>query len=191
MNNKSEKECQRNNKVASKDQLIEKSCLIKMIKISDVPNSIEGKSDEERIENYAEVLAKKVRTSYPTQVITEIVEKDQLNIGISKEVKAFLSKNKNFDFATSCIHDYKKEIKEVAGENYDEVISELQKLQRVFQINSNAESAKVLLENGLHSAFDIANMPRKNFIKMYSNALGGEHIAMAIHLRASCINAKT
>ncbi len=195
MKNKSEKEYQKNSKVTSMHQLIEfeKSDWLKIIKKSGVPDFIDGKSDEEKIEKYADMLTRLCSATFPTQRITRMVAKNQLGIEItkiSKELGTFLSKNKHFDFASSCIHDFEKEIKEVASKNYDEVKSELKKIQRVFQVSPSSEAMTVLMENNLHSAHTIASIPRKIFTKKYSNVLGGEHVAMAIHQRASHINTR-
>ena len=172
---------------------IEKSHLLKIIRESGILNSIDGESGEEKIEKYAEMIQSLLNATFPTQSIVKMLEENQLNsekFKVSEKTRTFLNQNKHFDLATSRIEDFIKETKEVAGEYYYEVIRELKVLQRVFQVSPRVENVEVLLENGLHSAYTIANIPRKSFIKMYSSALGGEHVALAIHLRASHIYAK-
>jgi hypothetical protein len=145
------------------------------------------------MDRYAGLMQGLHNAAFPTQRIAKMVEKDELPIEknrVSKSISAFLSKNEQFDFAGSRIHDFDNEIKEVAGEDFDEVRSELMKIQRVFQVSTNPEAMTVLLESKLHSAYTIASIPRKSFIKTYGNALGGESVAFAIHQRASHISTK-
>lgn len=189
-------ELQVNRKLTSAHQLIEfeKSDWREIIRKTGVPDSIEGKDDEEKIDRYADLIENRLNKSFPTQRIAKMVEKDELPIEktrVSKSISAFLSKNPKFDFAGKRIHDFKKEIKEIAGKDYDEVRNELKKIQRVFQVSTSPEAMSVLMEKNLHSAYTIANIPRKSFVKTYGNALGGEDVASAIHQRASHISTRT
>ncbi len=181
--------------IKSAHQLIdlEKSDWVNIIKKTGLPDFIEGENDEEKTERYAGLMQGLLNAAFPTRVIVKMVEKNELPIEktrVSKSISTFLSKNEQFDFAGSRIHDFKKEIKEVAGEDFDEVRSELMKIQRVFQVSTSPEAMKMLMENNLHSAYTIANIPRKSFIKTYGNALGGERAAFAIHQRASHISTR-
>ncbi|MFN3531515.1 MAG: Tc toxin subunit A, partial [Candidatus Brocadia sp.] len=189
------KELQVNRKLTSVHQLIEfeKSDWLNVIKKTGVPDFIEGKDDEEKVDRYAGLMQSLLNAAFPTQRIARMVKKDELPIEktrVSKGISAFLSKNAQFDFAGSRIHDFKKEIKEAAGDDYDEVRNELKKIQRVFQVSTSPEAMTALMENKLHSAYTIASIPRKSFIKTYSKALGGESAAFAIHQRASHISTR-
>jgi hypothetical protein len=158
-----------------------------------VPDFIAGVDDKEKVNNYTELIQGLLNAVFPTQRIAKMVEKNQLNIEktrVSKAIVAFLKKNVNFDFANSRIHNFKKEIKDVAGNNYDEVKDGLMKIQRVFQVSTRPEVMTVLMENNLGSSYTISSIPRKVFIKKYANALGGESAAMAVHQRASHINTR-
>jgi len=182
-------------KLTSMHQLIEfkKSDWLEIIKKTGVPDFIEGKNDEEKMDRYADLMQSLINTAFPTQRIAKMVERNELPIEktkVSKSISAFLSKNEQFDFASSRIHDFDKGIREVAGDDFGEVRSELMKIQRVFQVSTSPEAMTVLLENNLHSAYTIANIPQKSFIKTYSKALGSESMAFAIHQRASHISTK-
>ncbi len=188
-------ELQVNRELTSMDQLIEleKSEWLNIIKKTGVPDFIEGKNDEERIDRYADLMQSLLNASFPTQRIAKMVKRDELPIEktrISKSISTFLSKNAQFDFAGSRIHEFDKEIKAAAGDDFDEVRTELMKIQRVFQVSTSPEAMNVLMKNNLYSAYTIANIPRKSFIKTYGNALGGEGVAFAIHQRASHISTK-
>lgn len=189
------KELQVNRKLTSIHQLmeLEKSEWQGIIRKSGVPDFIDGQNDEEKIDRYADLMQSLLNATFPTQRIAKMVEKNQLSIekaSVLKSLGTFLSKNERFDFASSRIHDFDKEIKEAAGKDFDEVRSELMKIQRVFQVSTSPEAMSVLIKNNLHSASTIVNIPRKSFIKTYGKALGGEQVAFAIHQRASHISIK-
>ena len=190
------KELQVNKKLTSMHELVEleKSDWLELIKKTGVPDFIEGENDEEKMDWYAGRMQSLFNASFPTQRIAKMVGKDELCIEknrVSKSIGTFLSKNEQFDFASSRIHDFDKEIKAAADEDFDEVRSELMKIQRVFQVSTSPEAMTVLMENNLHSAYTIANIPRKSFIKTYAKALGGDDVAFAIHQRSSHISYRT
>jgi hypothetical protein len=190
------KELQVNKKLTSMHELVEleKSDWLELIKKTGVPDFIEGENDEEKMDWYAGRMQSLFNASFPTQRIAKMVGKDELCIEknrVSKSIGTFLSKNEQFDFASSRIHDFDKEIKAAAAEDFDEVRSELMKIQRVFQVSTSPEAMTVLMENNLHSAYTISNIPRKSFIKTYAKALGGDEVAFAIHQRSSHISYRT
>jgi hypothetical protein len=186
-------ELQVNSQLTSVHQLmeLEKDDWLGVIKKTGVPDFIAGKNEEEKINRYADLMQGQLNAAFPTQRIAKMVEKNELpteQIGILKSIGTFLTKNEQFDIASSRILDFDSEIKAAAGDDFNEVRSELMKIQRVFQVSASPGAMKVLMENNLHSAYTIANIPRKNFIKTYGNALGDEHTAFAIHQRASHIS---
>ena len=187
------RELQVNRKLTSIHELVEleKSDWLELIKKAGVPDFIKGENNQEKINWYADRMLSLFNVSFPTQRIAKMVEKDELYIEkntVSKSIGNFLSKNEQFDFASSRIHDFDKEIKATAAKDFDEVRSELMKIQRVFQVSTSPEAMTVLMKNNLHSAYSIANIPCKSFIKKYAKALGGDHVAFTIHQRSSHIS---
>lgn len=97
----------------------------------------------------------------------------------------------------------KKKIKDTTGEDSDGSITGIKVLQRIFKISPNSDTAspllkndihdsrQLLLENDIHIALEIANIPREKFINTYGNALGSDSVAFAIHQQASCVSKKT
>jgi hypothetical protein len=165
-----------------------------IIKKTGVPGFIQGQSDDDKVRAYSEFIQSTLNVAFPTQRIAVMLQKDQLPIektNTASKIATFLSANKNFDFARSSVHEFKKEIQDAAGDDFDEVRSELKKIQRVFQVSTSPEAMTALLKNNLHSAYTISNIPRKAFIQTYADALGGENTAFAIHQRASHIATKT
>ena len=188
-------ELQVNRQLASVHQLmeLEKADWLGMIEKTGVPDFIEGKDDKEKRDRYAELMQGLLNAAFPTRRIVRMVERNELPIektGILKGIGTFLAGNERFDMANSRIHDFDKEIEAAAGDDCDEVRSELMKIQRVFQVSPTPGAMKVLMEHNLHSAYTIANIPRQSFVKTYSKALGGEGTAFAIHQRASHISTR-
>ena len=164
------------------------------IKKAGIPDFIQGDNEKERIATYARFMGGMLNATFPTRRILKMIEKDGVFIEktrVAKQVAGFLEKNEPFDFAESRIHDFEEEIKASAGRDFEEVKSELLKIQRVFQISANPETMAVLIEKKLHSAHAIASIPQKSFIHTYSEALGGKDKAFAIHQRASHVNTRS
>src|SRR5262249_53394981 len=110
---------------------------------------------------------------------------------VSKRISTFLSENKEFDFAGSRVHDFDDQIKAVAETDFDEVRGELMKIQRAFQVSMSPKVMVKVIESNLNSAYTIANIPSKSFVKTYGELLGGDQIAFAVHQRASHIAARS
>lgn len=153
-----------------------------------------GMDQGTKVASYAASMQSLVNAAFPTQRIAKMVAKGELPVernSVSENIGTFLAQNERFDFAGSRIHDFDDQIQAVSGQDYAEVRGELLKIQRVFQVSPSPQAMTILLENNLHSAYSIATIPSKSFIKTYSDALGGERVAFAIHQRASHINART
>jgi hypothetical protein len=191
-------ELQTQRKLSTIDKLFDLSNddWIEIIRKTGVPGFVEGQNEEEKIRDYAETMQNMLNAAFPTQRIARMVEKEELHIernAVSNSVSTFLKENAGFDFSGSRIHDFDAGIEAAAEKQsaqFREVRSELLKLQRVFQVSSSPEAMAELLKNKLQSAYSIARIPRKSFIKTYSQALGGEATAFAIHQRAEHLAAR-
>ena len=165
-----------------------------IIKKTGVPDFIKGDDEKERIDAYAGFMRGMLDATFSTRRILRMIEKDGVFIEktrVAKQVAGFLEKNEQFDFAESRIHDFEEEIKASAGKDFDDVRTELLKIQRVFQISATPEAMAVLIEKKLHSAHAVAAIPQKSFVSTYAEALGGKANAFAIHQRASHVNTRS
>lgn len=165
-----------------------------IVRRTGIPDFWQGTPDEEeqKIREYADLMQSLLNTTFPTQRIGKMVERNQIPIEngeVTEGIRRFLSATAHFDFATSRIHDFEEQI-QATGPHHLAVKRELMKLQRVFQVSTKPEAMTVLLERNLHSAHTIANIPLKSFIKTYGEQLGGEGEAVAIHQRASHISTR-
>lgn len=158
---------------------------VKLVREHGVPASITGADEEARVQTYAQMLESTVDAAFPTQRIARMVADRQLPVATG--VKEFLGKTQSFDFATSRVHKFDKEIEAIAGDKAPAVRSDLMKLQRVYQVSSHPGAMATLLAANLDSAHAIAGMSQKTFMKTYGDALGGDRNAFAIHQRATHI----
>ncbi len=186
------RELQVNRKINTVDRLLDLEAdeWLEVIGKTGVPQFIPGGSEEERKKIYADYIQTLLSVAFPTQRIARMIRKKELPVKsgrVAKHISTFLTKNKDFDFASSRIHRFEERIKEIAGDRFEETRDEMLKLQRVYQIDPTLRTTRVLLENNLHSAYSIARVPRKSFIEAYSRELGGEEVAFAVHQRASLI----
>ena len=69
-------------------------------------------------------------------------------------------------------------------------MSQLQRLQRAYQISVSADTMTTLLGLGLDAAHLVADTPRQSFLSTYSVRLGGQAIAAAVYDRAVFINTR-
>ncbi|MFD4444744.1 hypothetical protein ACFWPK_33690 [Nocardia sp. NPDC058519] len=150
-------------------------------------------SEGERVRAYAKALRTTLDAAFPTRRIAKMAEQHRLPLSddLSNAVASFLTQTLRFDIATSRVDDFGEEIREHAGARHVEMTRELRTLQRVFQVSITPDVMSTLLQNGLHSAHSIANIPQKAFIKTFAASVGGEDVAFATHERAAHIATRT
>jgi len=158
---------------------------------SGVPAFVAGDTDEERAGRYAAQLEGTLNAAFPTLRIHKELEQGAFPMAESlrQGVMAFLGNNTAFDFATSRIDDFDQEIAAAAGGDQGQVKSQLQTLQRVFQVSPSPKAMRALFASGLGSAHAIVAVPRAIFLSTHGDSLG-EDVAFAIYERASSIAAR-
>ena len=72
-----------------------------------------------------------------------------------------------------------------------EVVTEIKRLQRAYQLTPDDASMAVLLQHNLDSAFAVTRYDAEGFARAFSGQLGGPDNAAAIHARARQIFAAT
>ena len=184
---------QGNNKITSVTQLLEYSDekWNELVGKTGVPEYISGNDKEEKKINYVGQLQSFVNAAYPTQKIALMLAKDELPLkdaNVAKGIKTFLSQNEKFEIGKTPVHEYAEELKSAAKEHYEDTKKELNRMQRVFQVSTSPKVMSVLMGKNLNSAHAIANYSKKNFVKMHSEALGGELTAEAVYQRAEHVS---
>ena len=155
-----------------------------------VPPYIKGETEEEKVANYNNQIQAVLYATYPTPKIQQLVKQKELPISnshVARGIENFLTSNEVFDFKVSNVDAFDRQIKEAAPNHVEAVKTELKTIQRVYQVSPAPSAMKVLIENKLTSAYSIANMPKKSFMQMHGEALGGEKMAEAVYQRAEHI----
>ena len=137
-----------------------------------IPPEIPGADAAERASNYSQLLAAQVRLAFPTAVIADQVRRNILPIADTAEIAADV-----VDFLTA--HQGQFEIGLEPIEGYIArtgltgtpagVISQIKRLQRVYQLTPDDGSLAVLLRHNLDSAYAITRYDSAGFVRAFSS----------------------
>ena len=123
--------------------------------MSSIPSEIPGANPDEQRANYAELLATHVRLAYPTAVMAEMVGSGAVTLktpGVAASVSQFLTDNQGkFEIGTEPVEGYVAR-NQLTAKVAAPVVTEVKRLQRVYQITPNDQALTVLLQNNLDSA---------------------------------------
>jgi hypothetical protein len=143
-----------------------------------IPVAYDGEKVEDRLKLYAEDMSRKVRLSYPTQVVTRTIEldvADTFQLGTTRATTAQLLKNATSQGFRLGDTPAAKFLKTHAGVTADMTPSQVQAatervktLQRVYQITPTSEAMPVLMSMGMTSAFDVMAYSEDVFAKLFS-----------------------
>jgi hypothetical protein len=70
------------------------------------------------------------------------------------------------------------------AETLEAAVEEIEAVERVSRITDNAEEVAVLVESGIRSATEVAGTPKRAFVEVYAEALGGRAQAARVHAQA-------
>ena len=159
-----------------------------------IPPQIPGTGADEQASNYAQLLAAQVRLAYPTAVVADQVRRNIVPIADTAEVAADVA-----DFLATHQGDFEIGVQPVeayiasagltgtpAG-----VITQIKRIQRVYQLTPDDMSLAVLLRHNLDSAFAITRYDSAGFVRALGGQLGGADKATMIHARARQVFATT
>ncbi len=188
-------ELQVNRKFTSATQLLEldSDTWKEIFTKTGIPDFIKANTEDERIKIYTDQFQTVLNAAFPTQKIALMLKKQQLaveDVNTKNGINNFISQNPKFDISSSRIHEFEQEIKTAAPNNYENVTNELKRMQRIFQVSPTPDVMNVLMEKNLNSAYAITSIPKKSFVKMYSDALGGEQVAEAVYQRSHYIGTR-
>jgi len=150
-----------------------------------VPKDMPGETDKEKKSNYINYMVFMLKISYPTSVVAEMVNDDELTVKsgtVKEEVYQFLQDTHGkFEIG---VHPVEKFIEENNIELGKKALNETKRLQRVYQISPSDNAMKVLWNNKLDSALTIVQYDEKEFIETFGTDLGGEEIAKMTYEKA-------
>jgi len=148
-----------------------------------VPDAYQGEKPEDRLQNYADDMARKIRISYPTQVLNKNLDDNIIKLtsadgaSLNKPVKQFLTNALAIDSRFvpgrkalgKFINDNKDELLAgtSASDEEEHLIEEVKTLQRLYQITPDDESLNIIHRLGIRSAQDVVRFEEEEFIRYY------------------------
>lgn len=141
----------------------------------EIPSSYSAEDVEERLAAYAEDMARKVRRSYPTQVLTRQVESGEIKLPVPREDTVKLLKNaagQGFRLGETPVQAFLTSHQGVRADMTDAEFEtagrQLNTLHRVYQITPSNDAMPVLMELDMTSAYDVMAYSEAEFTALYS-----------------------
>ena len=159
-----------------------------------IPPEIAGKSDAEKRSNYANLLAGQIQLSYPTAVIAQMVDTEQITLtspeAPKQNVVAFLKEHQgSFELGVQPIERYIATNNLPITPGLEQVAKEVTRIQRVHQITPNDEAMHALLKQpGLDSAYAVVRYGREAFVQAFKDEMGGEANARLTYAKAEQVH---
>jgi hypothetical protein len=154
-----------------------------------VPPEISGANDAEKRQRYAEFMAAQVRLSYPTAVVGRMVTTGETPAGppaVRTGVQSFLTTQEGtFEIGLHPVAQYvaRREL-----QVKPEVVHEVARIQRVYQITPDDTALNGLLQQGIDSANAVVRYERDEFVRAFASTVGGEANAIAVHTKAQQVH---
>ncbi|MGV1003418.1 MAG: neuraminidase-like domain-containing protein [Candidatus Nanopelagicales bacterium] len=146
-----------------------------------IPANYAGDATADRLDAYAEDMARKIRLSYPTQVVTRMAETGELALGQSATEAVQLLKqasDQGFELGRHSITAYLQQpghtISGLSEAQLSAGAETVKTLHRVYQVTPSNESMAVLLDLGLTSAYEVSALGYDEFAKLYSDKYFGK-----------------
>ena len=140
-----------------------------------IPAAYAGDKVENRLKAYADDMARKVRLSYPTQVLGRRMETDpKFKLADNHAATVTLLKNaatRGFKLGTTPAAAFLKANPGAQGglpdADFKAASQSLRTLQSVYQITPTDEAMPVLMSLGMNSAFDVMAYPEEDFERYF------------------------
>ncbi len=145
-----------------------------------IPKEIPGATPDAKRANYAEFLAAHVRLGYPTASVAQMVQSRALPLpgapsNAADQVHGFLSAHQGrFELGMQPVQQY---IARNSITVAPETVTQVARLQRVFQITPTDQAMTGLMKNGINSAFKVTRYEKEAFVQTFASELGGPEIA--------------
>ncbi|MCL6542207.1 MAG: hypothetical protein K6T87_16750 [Roseiflexus sp.] len=146
-----------------------------------IPTAYAAETVEAQLDLYAEDMARKLRLSYPTQVLTRLMETDKTFQPLAGPPATLtLLKNataQGFRLGETPVAAFLHSKPEVKGNlsdvEFQAAGQELKTLQRLYQITPDNESMPVLRAMGITAAYDVTAYSQEQFIAHYESKYSG------------------
>lgn len=159
---------------------------------------------DDRVDAYAADLALKVRQSFPTQVVTRMLETNELTLGtqhnlLKAPAQSFLknASAQGFQLGRTPISQLVAQHgdKLFEGLATDEVKKAAQDganiLQRTYQMTPTDEAMGTLLKLGFTSAYQVTASPRYEFVDRYWKDFGSREVTELVYTKSEQITSVT
>jgi peptidoglycan hydrolase-like protein with peptidoglycan-binding domain len=169
-----------------------------------IPTAYVGDDVNKRLDGYAADLARKVRLSFPTQIVSCMIHNDEMILGpdhatMKAPVHGFLDKAQKlgFELGRNSVEAFVREHKAVlfdGGASDDEVagiVKIVKNVQRIYQSTPTNEAMKILLELGFTSALDVLAFPYAVFLERFGRHFPSIDQARLVYRKAEQVNAVT
>ena len=162
-----------------------------------VPAGVPGATPAEQLQNYAQYLTDTIQSAFPNETVAHLVATSAISTGPGTQaaIGQFFTNSPDFDIRTTRITSYAAAngptaFAGIPPATQPAVITELQRLQRAFQVSVSADSMTTMLQLGLDAAHKVADIAPQSFSDRFATVLGGSDTAAAIYQRATYINAR-
>lgn len=146
------------------------------------------------VDAYAAEMARRIRVTYPTAVVTQMVTRDELalgpELGADKAGLLTLLDADSFDLSSTPVDLWLAANAGTLPQPLsDEATNSARVLQRTFQLTPNNAGMQVLLDSRLTSAAKIASMPREEFLRRHEHDFENAADASLVYRKAQQIHA--
>ena len=153
-----------------------------------VPDQIPGADKAEKQANYADLLATQLRLSYPTAVVSGLVQSQAIGLNASDDVRngvvQFLDQQEGkFEIGMQPVEQY-LERNQLTAQVPAQVTTQLKRLQRVYQITPNDQALTGLIKHDLDSAYKVVRYDQDEFVSTFKDDLGGEQAARLTYAKS-------
>ncbi|HKX27952.1 MAG TPA: neuraminidase-like domain-containing protein, partial [Blastocatellia bacterium] len=145
-----------------------------------IPGEIPGETPEAKQANYAEYLAARVRVSYPTASVAQMIKSGDLPLpgakpGVSDQVHAFLTEHQDFQIGAQPVQQYIAQKKQQNPELQvsDEIVKQVKRVQRLYQITTSDQAMAGLMKREIDAAQHVVRYDRETFVQSFAEDMGG------------------
>lgn len=157
----------------------------------------------DRLDAYVADLALKVRQSFPSQVVTRMLEKDELTLGAQHDllkapVHTFLknASAQGFQLGRTSISQLMAQhgvavLEGIAPEDVEKAQDGAKILQRAYQMTPTDEAMATLLALGFTSASQVTAIPHDAFVDRYWQDFGSREVTELVYTKSAQITSVT
>jgi len=144
-----------------------------------VPPAYGGEKPTDRLDAYAADLARKVRLSFPTQVVGQMVANDELDLGEGHQelragVASFLKQapDHGYELGRAPVEGFVREhgdavFGNATAERRTMMLESVKTLDRLYQITPSDHALQTLLNLGFKSAYDVRKFDHLDFVDKF------------------------